>query len=199
MNGDKDERRLRAVLAEYQLTRQEIVATLGRKASLIQFYLIYLATAYGYVLGADKFGLVPLISVGSAAFFAAWLFEHELVILLSTYLRDELEDKKFPKLLTDDEQSELWVDWQHYYGRRLPHSVGWLYRVFAITLFGLFGAGPSLLFSLGVLFQKIPPGQLYLGIHLWPYLTLAIVTIAAVVYCSLTLFAKRTRDIESTP
>lgn len=197
MNGDVEERRLRAVLAEHQLTRQEITATNGRKSSLIQFYLLYLAAAYGYILGGNKPGLIPIVAIGAAAFFAAWIFEHELVILLSAYLRDEIERKRFPQLLADSQSGHGWVDWQHYYGQRLTRAAGWLYRLFAIILFGFFGVGPSILFSVGVLAQAVPDEHLYMGTHPWPYVMAAALASAAALYCSCVLFARRTRDIES--
>lgn len=107
MNGDIQDRRFRAVLSEHQITRQEITATNGRKASLVQFFLLFLFASYGYVLPDERIGFLPIIGIGSTAFFAAWLFEHELVILLSTYLRDEIEANKFPKLLSATKRNVL--------------------------------------------------------------------------------------------
>lgn len=43
-----DDMRLRALLSEHYLTRQEITATNGRKVRLFQLYLLSLTGGYGY-------------------------------------------------------------------------------------------------------------------------------------------------------
>jgi hypothetical protein len=136
-----EDRRLQALLAEHQITRQEISATNARKASYIQFFLVFLGASYGFILHDDEVGLLPLVGLGCVAFLAAWAFEHELVLLLSNYLRDNIE-KNLAELLHEAGAGRS-VDWQRYYRDNLPRRAAVLYRAVAVGLYGIIGVLPK--------------------------------------------------------
>lgn len=191
MAVDIEDTRRQFLMSEHQLTRQEINATNGRKLLLFQIYLVFASGAYGYVFVQERYYLLPFIGLVATGFIAAWLFEHFLVLLLSAYLLDELEDKLIPTLLQQPTLADRFVGWQHFYGEHIG-VVAWFYKFFAVLFFGLVGIGPAVVASMSAM--------LGLGEWWWAHLLFLLwLGVVATGFVASLFFSPWARRIERRP
>lgn len=121
-NGANASDKLRALLAEYNTLRREILSRIRLQVTIMNIYLVFLPAFYWFVLTSRKFFLLLILGPIAGGFLALWVFEHRLIVLISTYILEEIEEKKLSELFANpfpNHPNWRLMGWQHYYGAHL--------------------------------------------------------------------------------
>jgi len=147
--------RVQAVLQEVQYIRQEVLDNISRMHKLEVGSITFFAGLAAFAW--HKANLVPMLgaSILTWLYVWAWVSCQRHADNSSLYLREEVEERKWPELLgsrnsermpSSLKHREYWVGWQHYFDLGIPGAKArWVipYSVWALgllsTIAGIWG------------------------------------------------------------
>lgn len=126
--------KLKAVLAEFDAMRSEILERLKFFNQEYKFFLTVLGAVYVFLLKFKLMIFVIFIPMISYAFLLSLSGEYSMIFLISEYIRQEIEERKIPEILgartltNDSEKSagpshrDLYMGWEHFH-RSTTHKM----------------------------------------------------------------------------
>lgn len=106
-----NENQLNAVLGEYSTLRDEILVWTRNELTIITAFPSMAIAILGYAIKSGDYTLLfvlpPLAFVGVYL----WLADHCMVLSLSTYISEEIEKRKLPKIIGEMDDNSLWIGW----------------------------------------------------------------------------------------
>jgi hypothetical protein len=154
-NQDK----LRAVLAQYEALRGELLQKFRHHLQLYSVTVAALSVIIAYVLAQKAYDVLLVIPMLSSAFAFRYIWEQNVIVLLCTYVREEIEGKMIPALIgrrletREGASEEYWLGWEHYFMERFPRPHFYKYTI--ELLFVALPFAPALVFSGFVLLSAV--------------------------------------------
>lgn len=135
--------KVKVVLAEYNALRSEIIQKFQLHLQIYTIVFSALMLLIGFIFINKIYDLLLVIPLFASILLYRWIWEQELIKLLSIYLND-LEENKIPALIghfdvTKENFQKYWMGWQHFYIENSPPKKYYKYSfnlLIAIT-FGL--------------------------------------------------------------
>ena len=110
------DRKLQAVLAEYNDCRGEIMIRIQQRTRMTQFYVVGIVAIAGYAVQTRNYFLMLIASAYAMFIYTMIIGTYFYTDALAHYVRDEIESKKIPHILGEVPQKlpvkETVIDWE---------------------------------------------------------------------------------------
>jgi hypothetical protein len=153
--GEKlQELRLRALLAEYDSLKRELLQKFRHQLQLYYMLIIAVGALWGYVLTEKAYDVLLIMPLVGTAFGFRYIWEQYIINRIGDHLRT-LEADLIPSVIglreikAEVASGQLWIGWEHYFMERFPNAR--FYKGTIELLFAFVPTFPAVAYSMVII------------------------------------------------